>query len=176
MKGEPVDERRRARPSLLRRIIGGIADTIAIAGMARLGSGPTRGNNLVQTRFIADSALQAISEHEDQSEQARARWSLAGALALALLGGLTVAGSMAAASTVLFVLGLAQILAAGGAALVTARRQTQGSVVHLVGVGLAVISIYASLPAFMSAGSIAVTVAGLILAIGAILGLVVGRR
>jgi hypothetical protein len=164
------------RSGVIRRIARGAADTAVSGGIARMGGGGDRTGHTLQTRPVIDSVLSTYRDADEQDERTRAVWSLGGAFALAVLGALTAANSLAAGTLGGTALGLAQLVFAALVVVIVARRTTQGSVIHLAGVGLAVISVYESVFAYPPFVGEHLALVGLGCAVGAMVGLIVGRR
>jgi hypothetical protein len=168
---------RSSKTGWFRRLLRGTAETMAMGGTARMGSGHIgRTGHTIQTRFIADSALQTVRDEDEASERTRALWSIGGALSLALLAGLTLVFAIPRADALMAALGLAGLVAAAAVALSVFRGSTRGSMVHLLGIFLGAASLYASIFLFRGIIDEGFGLAAIVLSIGAILGLVVGRR
>ncbi|CAN5802934.1 hypothetical protein BH24CHL6_BH24CHL6_09540 [soil metagenome] len=129
----------------------------------------------IQTRFVANSALSTVRDEDEQSERARAVWSVVGALALAGVGILALAAAWAMGAPFALLLGLGQLIVTGAVVLVTLKRATRGSGVHLAGIVLAAVSLFVAIvaPTVVLAEWALV---GMLLGLVAVFGLVLGRR
>jgi hypothetical protein len=160
----------------LKRVGRWLLDAWAMGGLGTMGgSRQGRTSMPIQTRFVADSVLSTVRDEEEQSERARAVWSVLGALALVGVGILALAAARTMDSLFTLLLGLGQLIVAGAVLLVVARRATRGSGVHLTGIVLAAASLIVAIvaPTFVLAEW---ELVGMLLGLAAVFGLVLGRR
>lgn len=162
--------------TILRRAGRWLLDAWAMGGVASMG-GPRDLNtgHPTQTRILADSMLSTVRESDEQRPLARAIWSVAGALALGALGVLQVVTSFEVDVPFLLFLGAGQLLLGGAIVRWVLRRRLESTWLHAAGIALAGVSVVLGIvdPTLVLE---VWALPSLLLGIGAVIGLAIGRR
>jgi hypothetical protein len=161
---------------ILRRAARWLLDAWAMGGVASMG-GPrdVRTGHPMQTRVVADSMLSTVRDADEQRPLAHAVWSLAGALALGTLGVLQVVTSLEVEVPFLLFLGAGQALLALAVVRWVLRRRLESTWLHAAGIALAGVSVVIGIvdPTLVLE---VWALPGLLLGIGAVIALAIGRR